>query len=462
MTADENQQQFREQGGAATMDPSALRRWLTSKMMSHLANPETPKKLRIKAERKRQKLGLPHTVEYFHQVDDGYSHLAVQVLENLSQRYNVQVVCHLVSEAKKENLPEPDLLTQLSIYDSCLIAPFYDLEPPGDETSIAANWAERATRILAGLSNDDFIAHAAKISSAMWQRDDVLLAQLAEHFGSASNAETREKISAGNMRRETLKHYSGAMFYYGDEWYWGIDRLYHLEQRLAELGLDTTPDQPLIAPRKEESSGPLMDDGQLTLEVFPSFRSPYTAISFDRTVALAEATGVTLKVRPVLPMVMRGVPATMEKGRYILSDTAREARAAGVAFGPCFDPIGEPTRRAYSLYPWADEQGKGVEYFSAFLQCAWTEAINTNSDKGLKTVVQRAGLDWSEAKGIVGNSEWQVLVEDNRQAMYDSGLWGVPSFRLLDSNGEILLALWGQDRLWHVAAEIQSYLRGSN
>ena len=23
------------------------------------------------------------------------------------------------------------------------------------------------------------------------------------------------------------------MFHYGGEWYWGVDRLYHLEQRLA-------------------------------------------------------------------------------------------------------------------------------------------------------------------------------------------------------------------------------------
>ena len=29
---------------------------------------------------------------------------------------------------------------------------------------------------------------------------------------------------------------SGAMFHYGGEWYWGVDRLYLLERRLAELG----------------------------------------------------------------------------------------------------------------------------------------------------------------------------------------------------------------------------------
>ncbi len=38
-----------------------------------------------------------------------------------------------------------------------------------------------------------------------------------------------------------LKHYSGAMFYYGQEWYWGVDRLHYLEQRLSELGVDRDP-----------------------------------------------------------------------------------------------------------------------------------------------------------------------------------------------------------------------------
>jgi 2-hydroxychromene-2-carboxylate isomerase len=42
--------------------------------------------------------------------------------------------------------------------------------------------------------------------------------------------------------------------------------------------------------------------------------------------------------------------------------------------------------------------------------------------------------------------------------MYDAGLWGAPSFRLLDEQGEQLLALWGQDRLWLFAREIQRQL----
>jgi 2-hydroxychromene-2-carboxylate isomerase len=237
-----------------------------------------------------------------------------------------------------------------------------------------------------------------------------------------------------------------------------VDRLYHLEQRFADLGIDRERAAPPLVPRPRIEPAARKDDGRLTLEIYASLRSPYTAISFDRAVALAHDSGVNLVVRPVLPMVMRGVPATRQKGMYIFWDTAREARAAGVPFGNFYDPIGDPARHGYSLYPWAVEQGKGIAFISAFLRCAFAEGVNINKEKGLRKVVEQAGLDWSRAKPLVGKPGWESLLEDNRMAMYDSGLWGVPSFRLLDDTGKELLALWGQDRLWLFAREIQRQL----
>jgi 2-hydroxychromene-2-carboxylate isomerase len=155
---------------------------------------------------------------------------------------------------------------------------------------------------------------------------------------------------------------------------------------------------------------------------------------------------------------MRGVPATRQKGMYIFWDTAREARAAGVPFGNFYDPIGEPARRGYSLYPWACEQGRGVELLSAFLRCAFSKGVNLNRDKGFRKMVEMAGLDWDQAQRVVGQPGWEKRLEDNRLSMYESGLWGVPSFRLLDKTGKELLALWGQDRLWLFARKIQRQL----
>lgn len=451
-------EQFKEQGGAATMDPGAALRLATSVLMTRLCRPERLAKQRAAVEKARIRAGRAHVVEYFHQVEDGYSHLAAQVLPSLLKRYDIQLVCHLVTGPRDKNAPEPQLLLQLSRYDALHVAAEYGLQFPRHDAPLDPGLVELAGRILAAQDNQGFIERAALVGRALWADDEATLQQLAGQYGCATADTASERIQAGTARREELGHYSGAMFYYGKEWYWGVDRLYHLEQRFAELGIDRDPASPPLVPRPCIEPAALKDDGRLTLEIYASLRSPYTAISFDRAVALAQDSGVKLAVRPVLPMVMRGVPATRQKGMYIFWDTAREARAAGVPFGNFYDPIGDPARRGYSLYPWAVEQGKGVAFISAFLRCAFAEGVNINKEKGLRTVVEQAGLDWNRAKPLVGKPGWESQLEANRLAMYNAGLWGVPSFRLLDESGEELLALWGQDRLWLFAREIQRQL----
>jgi 2-hydroxychromene-2-carboxylate isomerase len=452
-------EKFKEQGGAATMDPHPLLRLATSRLMSRISKPAQLEKKRRKAERARLKEGRAHVIEYFHQVEDGYSHLAAQILSAMVTRYDITLICHLVRGPKGNNAPEPELLLRLSRYDAQLVAPEYGLEFPAQQGTPAHDVLHLAGCILAGLDDQTLPQHAHEVGQALWQSDAATLAQIAATLGQASDEVLAGRLDEGDARLQELKHYSGAMFYYAGEWYWGVDRLYHLEKRLAALGADHRPSEAQLMPRPDIETGPLQDDGRLTLEIYPSLRSPYTAISFDRTVELARATGVKLDVRPVLPMVMRGVPATRQKGMYIFSDTAREAREASVPYGNFYDPIGEPTRRGYSLYPWACEQGRGSELLSAFLSCAFTQGVNIGTDKGLKKVVLQAGLDWSDAQTHIGQPGWEAVLERNRQSMYDSGLWGVPSFRLIDDQGQVQLALWGQDRLWLIARYIQRALQ---
>jgi 2-hydroxychromene-2-carboxylate isomerase len=453
-------QQFQEQGGAATMDPGPLLRWVTSMVLRRVSNAGRLHKRRARFERQRRKSGCRHVVEYFHQVEDGYSHLAAQVLRTLADRYDIELVCHLVRGPQGNNSAEPDLLLQLSRYDAFHVAPGYGLDFPEHPAPPDPGLVELASAILAAQDSTGFIDCASRVGDALWAGDRTRLEALADGLGQCDEGQLSARLDAGTGRQAELKHYAGAMFYYGGEWYWGVDRLYHLEQRLSALGADSRPGQGLIAPRPPLESGQLKDNGSLTLEVYPSLRSPYTAIAFDRAVALARDTGVRLVVRPVLPMVMRGVPATREKGFYIFSDAAREARAAGVPFGKIHDPIGDPVRRCYALYPWACEQGKGNALISSFLAAAFARGINTNNQRGLRRVVEAAGLDWSVAQGHLEDRGWEELLETNRQAMYEAGLWGVPSFRLLDTNGQQVLALWGQDRLWLFAREIQRQLAG--
>ena len=96
---------------------------------------------------------------------------------------------------------------------------------------------------------------------------------------------------------------------------------------------------------------------------------------------------------------------------------------------------------------------------SAFYACAFVNGINTNNTRGLRKVVEQAGLDWHQARARLGDPEGERMLEENRLCLYDAGIWGTPSFRLLNADGTELLALWGQDRLWRIADEIQRHLR---
>ena len=453
------------------MDPSALQRWVVSMFLRRMASSARVRKKRAKAERRRRKAGREHVIEYFHQVDDGYSHLAVQLLRPLLDTYEVQIVCHLVPGPPGKSAPEPELLLALSRYDAAHTAPHFGLSFPGDggEARVRRSRSKGealllglAQRILAGLDNAEFPDVAPLVGEALWATSPDAMAELARRHPPVDPAVAEKRLAAGDERRAELGHYSGAMLHYGGEWYWGVDRMYHLENRLRELGA-MRADGAELAPRPAVESGPHRDDGSLTLEIYPSARSPYTAAVFDAAVALARDTGVNLRVRPVLPMVMRGLPVPRQKAIYILTDSSREARALAPdkPWGKVHDPIGNPVRRCYSLYPWAESQGRGTELLSAFMHAAFREGVNTGSDAGMRQVVETAGLSWRDAAPIIDNADWEDEIERNRVAMYEIGLWGVPSFHLIGKDNETLLAVWGQDRLWLVAREIQKALAPS-
>ena len=403
-----------KQSGVASSTPPALVRWLQSKIMTRLGSAESQQKLWQSREKKRQAEGRHHEVLYFHQEGDGYSDLAAQTLENLVARYDITLGIHLVTAETGGNTPELELLKLMSYRDAAMISHHYGLDHP---TTLSPE-------------------------QAMVLQDKM----------GGTDGSLQERQSAGNNLRSKLGHYSGAMFYYEGEWYWGVDRLYHLEARLKSLGADKSPDQPPLYPRPSNTVNG--DASALTLEYYPSLRSPYTAVSWEPTMKLAHESGINLEIKPVLPMVMRGVPATRQKGIYIFKDAAREARAQGVIYGKFYDPIGDPVLKGYALYVWAKTKGKGNDLLGSFLNAAFAEGINTNNYHGLRHVVEKAGLDWQEARNHLNDTEWHSELEQNRLSMYGFGSWGVPSYHLLDANGDSVLAVWGQDRLWLVSRKI--------
>ena len=434
------------------VDPPGWLRHLMRRQFDKVTDFNKVNKRRETAEMKRQSNGDPHVVEYFHQLDDPYSHLTAQVLATFAERYDVVIKPHLIRASGGKNQPELEKLAVWARRDAGLIAPHYGLEFPKDApTKPNAGSQITSTLALSIKSDEEFIAGLSNENRKLWSGKAKI---------GISGATTDGILKKGTARLAELGHYSGATFYYAGEWYWGVDRLFHLEQRLRDLGACKEPDLPFICPRPDiDVSG--IDASALTLDFYPSLNSPYTSIIYDRTLAMKNECGIRFNHKPVLPMIMRGVPATRNKGMYIIFDTRREAAFLGVPFGPMITPIGEPTRQAYSLLPWAMEQGKDEALMSSLLAHAFSKGVGLHSKKGMRNAVEAARLDWDEALKHLGSDDWKPMVEQHQDEMVDGlGLWGVPSYRLSGPDGEPDLAVWGQDRLWLIAAEIRRRAKG--
>ncbi|MDH3642365.1 MAG: DsbA family protein [Gammaproteobacteria bacterium] len=428
------------------MEPQTL---LRSAYMRLMANPARRSAAHTLGAVRRIVGRQPPTIEYFHQADDPYSHLAVQRLRCLSRRYVVRIRPHLVSAPAPEFIGDAERFPAWALRDAADIAPHLDLEFRAAPASITAGRLQAFSQKLAAmLTSEDFGAKASELGEAFWSGEP-----LSDEPGLSRPATEARVHDADELRRK-LGHYASGTFYFEGEWYAGVDRLRHLEARLREMNLCNDQIKPFCMrePRIESATGAQAND--VTLEFYPSLRSPYTAISYLRVMDLVKRSGVTLKLRPVMPMMMRGVPAPRAKGNYILSDAKREGVEAGVPFGKIVDPFGEPVKMAFSLYPWAREKGKHVEYLGAYLGAAFSKGVNITNEKGLERVVKSVGLNWEEGSKHLGKPGWEAELEENINDMLADGLWGVPSFKVYGGNSTEAYSTWGQDRLWRVETEI--------
>ena len=188
---------------------------------------------RARVEARRRQRGEPHRVTAFFQIDDPYSALAAQLWIPLLARYDILLDVHLVSSLADANTPEPALLADYARGDCARVAPHYGLFFPAAAQAPSAETVALAAGILAACEGRARVALTATVATAVWMGDRAALEGLAATHGRATPDAVRDCIVAGNGLRARLGHYAGAMFHYGGEWYWGVDRLHHLERQIG-------------------------------------------------------------------------------------------------------------------------------------------------------------------------------------------------------------------------------------
>jgi 2-hydroxychromene-2-carboxylate isomerase len=414
--------------------------WLTGD--THLAL------TRAGAEMTRRLRRRPHEIIYFHRADDPYSQLMVQILPDLAARFDIRISPRVVERLPANMYPDPQRFEAYSILDAARLARLYGLGFPSSATVPDRLAVGMANRYLARLQDDpNFFSVAEEVGAALWKQDIKAVRSL------CVAADIDEKVLEDNERLlRQLGHYASGTIYYGGEFYPGLDRLDHLERRLNRLSLgDGEVHYELTRLWRYGLETLERSVTGRTLELFYSVRSPYSYLGIHQAVELAELSGVRLKVRPVMPMVMRGLKVPPAKARYILFDTAREARVENLPFGRIVDPLGEATRRAMALGFRLAEDGEDIAFFKALSRGVFAEGIDASTDRGLARILERAGISPSKLSGAMPPDVWQPMAEKNRQMMLMSGSWGVPTFRI---GGEVL---WGQDRMWAIVEALKQH-----
>ncbi|SDU18760.1 2-hydroxychromene-2-carboxylate isomerase [Pseudomonas pohangensis] len=414
---------------------------------SVLTSPALRDGRRLLASARRRLSGAAAQVHYFHQADDPYSHLLVQLLPRLLERYRIELQVHLVPAPEDSAAPDRVRLQCWSRSDAAQLAAHagLDFTDRGGQP-LAERQATAEALLAAALEHGRFVHNAPRISEWLWAAQD----ELPLGLEPLPAAEVARLFEEGAALRKRLGHYLGGTLYFESEWFWGLDRLDYLQERLQQAGLNRGADVSSLAGLPQVRCTLQPRNGQRPqLYFYCSLRSPYTYLAARRIRLLAEHYGADLQLRPVMPMVMRGLPVPLEKRLYIVRDSKRIAEHFGLPFGRIADPVGRPTERGLALLFQALQVGKGSAFAESFLQGVWAEGIDAGSDAGLLKIARRAGLDQAFVDAALADQGWRAQAEANREEMLGLGLWGVPSFRV-----DQRPAHWGQDRLWLIEEDL--------
>jgi 2-hydroxychromene-2-carboxylate isomerase len=198
----------------------------------------------------------------------------------------------------------------------------------------------------------------------------------------------------------------------------------------------------------------------LPIDLYWSFRSPYSYLVTHRLVAIEREYDVDIRLKIVAPLAVRD-PDFFERSnpqwmRYTLIDVVRLAQMQGVPLGrPNPDPIVQDmeTRRIAPEQPHifrllrlgalAVEWGRGLPFIAEVSRLIWGGEVQWNEGDHLKAATARAGLDLAAMEEELARDPERLdrLVEQNEEDQKSAGHWGVP---LMVFQGE---PFFGQDRV---------------
>lgn len=388
-------------------------------------------------------------VIFFHRVDDPYSLLLLQVLPRFSDEYNVDIELRPILELPYEDTTNSESLKNYSRIDARRLSDFHDLRfNPDTPTPDAASTLQATSILIKHSDSSKALLIAKEVTSALWHSCSTTYESCIRRYGAMSEKGTKKRCRENLNLLINRGHYMGGTLYYGGEWYWGLDRIGHLAERLENEGLATekarTQDYLKQYQHTLQSYNTLRRRPKSveSLSLYFSFRCPYSYIVMERLLKLAELYKVPVEMKPLLPLAQRGITVSKNKRRYMIKDAKREANHYQMPFGKICDPNTLALENCMALFYYAQEEGKEQQFTQYVCKGIWSQGLDMSKVHAMKKVIKTLELDWNEAFNHLETEHWQARTEKNHHQLRDLGLWGAPCFQYGD------LILWGQDRLW--------------
>ena len=196
-----------------------------------------------------------------------------------------------------------------------------------------------------------------------------------------------------------------------------------------------------------------------TIDLFWSFRSPYSYLAVPGAIRLEQDYRVKLRFRPVLPLAVRDPsffsPDSVKRAKYIRVDFPRRAEMLGMPHKwPSPDPVVQDMK-TYEISPdqpyifrlthlgvEAERRGKGLAFAREISGVIMGGTRDWHLGSHLADAAKRAGLDLASMDAALADpASHKAAVAESQDSLARSGHWGVPTFVL---EGE---PFFGEDRI---------------
>jgi len=376
-------------------------------------------------------LGKSATADVYLALNDPHSFMLIQVLPELEKRFSIKFKLYLVYESIPGISIDANLLRQWAIKDANYIAEQYNL--------IKVDSFPCASSLITGQQSWQL-----KVKSLNDAIDIFKLTWLGGYYEHYQQSTPIINFQVKNQQRLLSygHYYPGTIFFCG-EWFTGVDRLEYLEKQLNIKELSKGGEQ--VDFQKNRLSFTSLNDKNMgskprVLEAFISLHSPYAYIGLLQAYRLCQHYGISLKIRPLLPLMTSDIIAD-NKRRCIFLDAAREAIKLNIPLKSFSDPFVQGVANCFQLFAFAELKQMDFIYLKVMFEAIYVDNLDLSVAKNIELLCKQIGLDYDEAIVYAEEHDWKLWSDVNQIELDEAGLWGVPCFHYRD------VSCWGQDRL---------------